>query len=300
MEPSRLLPAPSPQAGTSAAGGAALPPGAVEVTREGVVLDPSLVEDRRTEAEKKAEVGGWVGGGALCWGGGASAGLGQGSRRQRTWRSARQRPASHHRPLCACGCGCAPADSRCRHQQPLPPHGLQARFPLVHLWMQLCPVPTAAASANTRCPSCCPHVLPPGPLPQVPGCARPQGRRQEPPRANQGPQRQAGHADGCASLICFIVSAAVFVLGGRGSARWVVLDGAKRHDVGGGGVVLGVCGVVCVCVWGGGGGGGGGGGDTGWQCVWCFCSACAAAPAWSCGPQLHVLMMLLGLHAGVL
>ncbi|PSC71518.1 Conserved alpha-helical (ISS) [Micractinium conductrix] len=43
------------QAGTSAAGGAALPPGAVEVTREGVVLDPSLVEDRRTEAEKKAE-----------------------------------------------------------------------------------------------------------------------------------------------------------------------------------------------------------------------------------------------------
>lgn len=38
-----------------APGGSKLPPGAVKVTREGVVLDPSAVEDRRTEAEKRAD-----------------------------------------------------------------------------------------------------------------------------------------------------------------------------------------------------------------------------------------------------
>ncbi|KAL4457879.1 hypothetical protein ABPG75_012744 [Micractinium tetrahymenae] len=38
-----------------APGGSKLPPGAVKVTREGIVLDPSAVEDRRTEAEKKAD-----------------------------------------------------------------------------------------------------------------------------------------------------------------------------------------------------------------------------------------------------
>ncbi|KAL4424981.1 hypothetical protein ABPG77_002866 [Micractinium sp. CCAP 211/92] len=36
-------------------GGSKLPPGAVKVTREGIVLDPNAVEDRRTEAEKRAE-----------------------------------------------------------------------------------------------------------------------------------------------------------------------------------------------------------------------------------------------------
>lgn len=49
------LPCDPPAPLQDAPGGSKLPPGVVEVTREGVVLDPAAVEDRRTEAEKKAD-----------------------------------------------------------------------------------------------------------------------------------------------------------------------------------------------------------------------------------------------------
>lgn len=51
----RAAPPPPPRHHQDAPGGSKLPPGAVKVTREGVVLDPSAVEDRRTEAEKRAD-----------------------------------------------------------------------------------------------------------------------------------------------------------------------------------------------------------------------------------------------------
>ena len=192
-------------------------------------------------------------------------------------------------------------------------------------------LPTAAAATNSRCPhtacrlaslSCIcgcssaqcqqPQLLPtPAAPPAAPTCCpqahflKYQDARARKDSAKSHRERIKDLNDKLATLTGALPSSVslsllLYLFWGGGGVRvglfWMEQSGMMWVAV----VWFWVCVGWCVCVGGGGVGWGGGGGDTGWQCVWCFCSACAAAPAWSCGPQLHVLMMLLGLHAGVL